>query len=176
MVWLEQGDDWRGSQRDWFHHVSQGTATLPIPFEWFMALEQPGVNLFGAGELVSAPDYLARLGFIPGEISRFNQSGLPVGFAVDYGVTSPVDGRRYNAIGFTCAACHTGQMTYRGTSIRYDGGPAMTDITEFTIVLFLAMFETRYSEVRFDRFAARVLGERNTGANRRDLKKPSRPT
>jgi len=171
VVWLEQGDDWRGESRDWFHHVSQGTATLPIPFEWFMALEQPGVNLFGAGKLVSSPDYLARLGFIPDEVNRFNQSGLPVGFAVDYNVTSPVDGRRYNAIGFTCAACHTGQMTYQGTSIRYDGGPAVTDITQFTIVLFLAMSETRYSEVRFKRFAARVLGERNTEANRAELKK-----
>ncbi|NVK43463.1 MAG: hypothetical protein HWE39_19640 [Oceanospirillaceae bacterium] len=171
VVWLEQGDDWTGANRDWFHHVSQGTATLPIPFEWFMALEQPGINLFGAGKLVSSPDYLARLGFIPGEINRFNQSGLPVGFAVDYNVTSPVDGRQYNAIGFTCAACHTGQMTYQGTSIRYDGGPAVTDITEFTIVLFLAMSETRYSDVRFNRFAARVLGERNTEANRTALKK-----
>ncbi|GGO78263.1 hypothetical protein GCM10011348_09770 [Marinobacterium nitratireducens] len=171
VVWLEQGEDWEGEARNWFHHVSQGTATLPIPFEWFMALEQPGVNLFGAGELVSSPDYLARLGFIPGKINRFNQSGLPVGFAVDYNVTSPVDGRQYNAIGFTCAACHTGQMTYQGTSIRYDGGPAVTDITEFTIVLFLAMFETRYSDVRFNRFAARVLGEQNTKANRKALKK-----
>ncbi|ANG61334.1 hypothetical protein A8C75_01880 [Marinobacterium aestuarii] len=171
VVWLDQGPAWNSESRDWYHHASQGTSTLPIPFEWFMALEQPGINPFGEGKLVTDPDYLGRLGFIQSDISRFNQSGLPVGFAVDYGVTSPVDGRRYNAIGFTCAACHTGQMTYQGTAIRYDGGPAMTDITRLTNVLFLAMFENNYSTLRFNRFAARVLGERNTDANRKQLKK-----
>jgi hypothetical protein len=171
VVWLDQGESWNTDNRDWFHHASQGTATLPIPFEWFMALEQPGINLFGAGERVTDPDYLTRLGYIQSDVSRFNQSGLPVGFAVDYDVTSPVDGRRYNAIGFTCAACHTGQMTYQGTSIRYDGGPAMTDVTRLTNVLFLAMFENNYSTVRFNRFAARVLGDRNTAVNRTQLKK-----
>ncbi|UTW10494.1 di-heme-cytochrome C peroxidase [Marinobacterium rhizophilum] len=171
VVWLDQGPAWNSDSRDWYHHASQGTSTLPIPFEWFMALEQPGINPFGEGKLVSDPAYLGRVGFIQSDISRFNQSGLPVGFAVDYGVTSPVDGRQYNAIGFTCAACHTGQMTYQGTSIRYDGGPAMTDITRLTNVLFLAMFENNYSKLRFNRFAARVLGDRNTAANRTQLKK-----
>ncbi len=171
VVWLDQGETWTAENRDWYHHASQGTATLPIPFEWFMALEQPGINPFGEGKRVTDPDYMARIGFIQSDISRFNQSGLPVGFAVDYNVTSPVDGRSYNAIGFTCAACHTGQMTYQGTSIRYDGGPAMTDITRLTNVLFLAMFENNYSKVRFRRFAARVLGDRNTASNRTALKK-----
>jgi hypothetical protein len=62
-------------------------------------------------------------------------------------------------------------MTYQGTAIRYDGGPAMTDITRLTNVLFLAMFENNYSKIRFNRFAARVLGERNSASNRRQLKK-----
>ena len=28
-------------QSEWFHHVSKGTATLPIPYRWLVALEQP---------------------------------------------------------------------------------------------------------------------------------------
>lgn len=169
QVWLEQ--NWSEQQRQWFHHTSQGTATIPLPYEWFAALEQPGLNLFGAPKMLLDADFMRQLGFIPGEINRFNQAGLPVGFSVDYGATHPVTGETYNAIGFTCAACHTGQMTYNGTAIRYDGGPAMTDLPQLTSVLFLSMLETRYSKRRFDRFAERVLGERNTAQNRKALKK-----
>ena len=38
-VWLDQG--WSKKESHWFHHVSQGTATFPIPYELFMELEQP---------------------------------------------------------------------------------------------------------------------------------------
>ena len=29
---------------DWFHHASQGTATIPIPYAWLVALEAPKSN------------------------------------------------------------------------------------------------------------------------------------
>lgn len=171
VIWLDQ--NWTEDQRQWFHHASQGTATLPISYEWFAALERPGVTIFSEPEMVLDPAFMAQLGFIPGDITEYNQAGLPVGLAVSY--NTPVDlnqpnGETYNAIGFTCAACHTGQMTYQGTSIRYDGGPAMTNLTVLTEVLFLSMVETYYSQLRFDRFAERILGERNTAENRKQLK------
>lgn len=173
VVWLEQ--NWTSEQQQWFHNTSQGTETIPIPYEWFMALEQPdtcwGLNPFCKPKLLADSDYLALLGFIPGEVSRYNQAGLPVGFSVEYGVTTQSMDKPVNLIGFTCAACHTGQMTYKGTAIRYDGGPAMTNLTAFTSKQFLSMFETKYSPRHFKRFAARVLGEENTEKNRQALKK-----
>ena len=39
--WLDQ--NWSIEDRHWFHHASQGTATFPVPYDWFMALEQPGI-------------------------------------------------------------------------------------------------------------------------------------
>jgi hypothetical protein len=168
-VWLEQG--WTEEQRQWFHHANQGTWTFFIPFEWFMALEQPGVKLFGEPGLISDTDYLLRLGFIPGEAGAHNNAGLPVGFAVDYGVTDPLTGRTFNSVGLTCAACHTGQMTYRGTSIRYDGGPAMINPNKLMEILFRSMLETQYNRRQFNRFAARLLGGGNTEAARAELKK-----
>ena len=42
--WLDQ--NWSEADRFWSHHASQGTATFPIPYDWFMALEQPGLSLF----------------------------------------------------------------------------------------------------------------------------------
>ncbi len=61
--WLDQ--NWSEADRFWTHHASQGTATLPIPYDWFMALEQPGLSLFSAPGLLSDSAYLARIGFIP---------------------------------------------------------------------------------------------------------------
>jgi hypothetical protein len=169
VVWLEQ--NWSQEQRQWFHHANQGTWTFFIPLEWFMALEQPGWKLFGAPGLISDTDYLAKLGFIPGELHKDNKLGLPVGFAVDYAVKNPASGKTFNSIGLTCAACHTGQMNYQGTSIRYDGGPAMINPNKLMSILFLSMFETQYNKRQFNRFADRILGENHTDEQKSELRK-----
>jgi hypothetical protein len=62
-VWLDQ--NWTTEDRHWFHHASQGTATFPVPYDWFMALEQPGIHLFTAPGLLSDSAYLERFGFLP---------------------------------------------------------------------------------------------------------------
>ena len=169
QVWLDQ--NWNPQQRQWFHNTTQGTATIPVPYEWFAALERPGITIFGEPEMLLDNEYLSRLGFIPGEINTYNPVGMPVGFSVDFDAKDPFTGERFNAIGLTCAACHTGQMRYNDVAIRYDGGPAMTDLTKLTGILFMSMLETRYSTLRFNRFAERVLGEQNTESNRKALKK-----
>ena len=61
--WLDQ--DWSTQDRHWFHHASQGTATFPVPYAWFLALEQPGIHLFTKPGLLSDSTYLERFGFLP---------------------------------------------------------------------------------------------------------------
>jgi mono/diheme cytochrome c family protein len=61
--WLDQ--NWSTDDRHWFHHASQGTATFPVPYTWFVALEQPGIHLITRPGLLSDSDYLERFGFIP---------------------------------------------------------------------------------------------------------------
>ena len=41
--WLDQ--NWSTEDRHWFHHASQGTATFPVPYAWFVALFMIGVAL-----------------------------------------------------------------------------------------------------------------------------------
>jgi hypothetical protein len=62
-VWLDQ--NWSTEDRHWFHHASQGTATFPVPYDWFVALEQPGLHLVTRPGLLSDSDYLVRFGFLP---------------------------------------------------------------------------------------------------------------
>jgi hypothetical protein len=42
VEWLDQ--HWSSEQREWFHHADQGTQTFGIPYEWFIALEQPSLS------------------------------------------------------------------------------------------------------------------------------------
>lgn len=157
-VWLDQG--WGDTERAWFHHVSQGTDTIPIPYDWFVAMEQPVPSLGSAG-LFSDPAYLDRFGFIPSPRSETNPGGLPVGFARTAAV-DPTNGANFDQLGFTCAACHTGRFDYADTRVLVDGGPAMTDINSFRKALGFALGKTLIDPLRFQRFAARVLGPGRT--------------
>jgi len=178
VVWLEQG--WNPELRTEFHHKTQGTMTIPIRYEWFAALEQPRNPLFGlklfaplsTPRLFTEATYLTRFGFIASPVSAHNQAGLPIGFAVDYGTTNPaIAPGTFNALGLTCAACHTGHLRHNGVEIRYDGGPAMTDLTLFTKSLAASLLETYLDRDTFERFSDRVLGVESTEAKREELRK-----
>ena len=198
--WLEQ--NWSLKDRHWFHHASQGTATFPVPYAWFVALEQPRLHLFSRPGMMKDSAYLERFGFIPSPQSvqtdtttlrRFgyanvyettqvsdwstrwtaaeNVDGLPVGFARMTGVADPATGRREeDKIGLTCAACHTGQIHYKGVDVRFDGGPAMTDLKKLELSTGLSIAYTLYVPFRFQRFADRVLGPEASKADRDALK------
>ena len=153
-LWLDQG--WDDRERAAYHHVSQGTDTLPLPYSWFVALERPVPSLRSPG-LFSDPDYLDRYGFIPSPKGPSNPGGLPIGFARTMAI-DPTNGKPFDQLGFTCAACHTGRLDYRGTAIYIDGGPALTDVGRFRNALGFALGLTAISPPRFLRFAERVLG------------------
>ena len=61
--WLDQ--NWSIEDRHWFHHASQGTMTFPVPYDWFVALEQPGIHLITRPGLFKDGAYLERFGFLP---------------------------------------------------------------------------------------------------------------
>jgi hypothetical protein len=161
-VWLDQ--NWTPNQRDWYHNADQGTQTFGIPYEWFIALEQPAPSITAPG-LLSDPKYLDRYGFISSNTNS-GKTELPIGFA--HGGTmhnpdgtpwrNPQTGVEQTGVGLTCAACHTGRFTYKNTSVLIDGGPALLNLADFQKGAVLSLLYTRYMPFRFDRFADRVLG------------------
>jgi hypothetical protein len=170
--WLDQ--NWK-DEREWVHHADQGTATFHIPYEWFMALEQPELSLTTVKRL-SDPAYLDRFGFIPDATDP--KLGLPIGMArgkamVD-ATAQPWKNPRapyidMTRIGLTCAACHTGRFTYQGTELLVDGGPALTDLGKFRTALGLSLAFTRFVPFRFDRFAEKVIGANPSEAEKTRL-------
>jgi hypothetical protein len=163
-VWLDQG--WTPQEQHWFHHADQGTQTLNIPYEWFIALEQPRIGLIADVGRLSDTAYLDRFGFIPGA-TRGGENQLPVGFARGKPMRTP-DGKLWlnprtgqptTGLGFTCVACHTGRLTRGQTTVLVNGGPALTDLGKFRQALFVSILFTKYVPGRFDRFAKNVLGD-----------------
>jgi hypothetical protein len=163
-VWLDQ--NWSEKDRQWYHHADQGTLTFGMPYEWFVALEQPKLS-FGAIGLFSDPTYLDKYGFIPSTTEcNNNERPLPVGFACGRPTPdlegkpwrNPQTKKDYTSIGLTCAACHTGRFTYLQTTVLIDGGSGLLDLGQLRQGLGLSVLFTRKLPFRFGRFADRVLG------------------
>jgi hypothetical protein len=177
-VWLPQ--NWTSEQRNWFHHADQGTRTFGIPYEWFVALEQPALSVGDPG-LLSDPIYLDRYGFIPDTGS--GKPELPIGFAHG-GPLKNSDGTPdlnpqtrvpMTSLGLTCSACHTGRLTFQNTTILIDGGPALTNLALFQKGVALSLLYTKYVPFRFDRFANRVLGPGASDQAKSELRKQFDP-
>lgn len=164
---LEQ--NWPLELSQQFHATSQGTRTIPIPLSWLLALEAPhrslvAVPFLRAGRFTD-DDYILRFGFIKDGQNPYNPHNLPVGFATTPGQNLPGVTSSTEAVGFTCAACHTGQLTYGGRRYIVDGGPAPTDLGQLVKALGAALGQTAVSAKlpffngRFERFATTVLGD-----------------
>ncbi|MBI2689030.1 MAG: hypothetical protein HYX27_22230 [Acidobacteria bacterium] len=162
-ILLEQ--NWTAEQRAAFHHTAQGTRL--VPWAWFKALEQPCLSLSGCDPL-SNPNYLLRFGFIP---STESPDGLPVGFAIQEKFHDPISNSTYPVVGFTCAACHTGELFYGDYAIRIEGGPGLSDLGTFQKALGLSLAFTDFFPGRYGRFEKRVLGENATAEVKAVLKK-----
>ena len=145
IKYLEQG--WKPAQSLWFYTTSQGSDLLP--YDLFMEVEQIGkTDLFRDNKNIN------RYRYLPQNITPSNPDGLPVGLVKDN-----FQGRDY--LGYSCAACHTGQVNYKGTGMRIDGGPAGADFDTFIRDLAAAMRATESNIDVRDRFIKRVLARGN---------------
>ncbi|WP_213806716.1 di-heme-cytochrome C peroxidase [Granulicella sp. dw_53] len=162
---------WSGSQRQTFYHTPQGTEVMP--YKWFLALEQPGIKVFGTVPMFAETSYMARFGFLPNGVDAGNPDGLPVGFA-KASIVDPHTGVALDVVGFTCAACHTGQVEYRGKGVRIDGGSAAADLSAFQNEVAYAVGFTDKIPFRFGRFAKRVLGEDASSEEKKRLREQLR--
>lgn len=141
--WRFLDQHWDAATRERFWFTSQGSRL--IPYRWFLALEQ-------ADELKTfrSDAHMEALRFIPAPRTARNPDALPVGFVKDEG-----DG---DWAGLTCAACHTAQIDYKGTSLIIDGGPAMGNIDRLFVELAAALRMTAADPAKLRRFADKVIG------------------
>ena len=146
-IYLDQG--WSQADREMFYQISQGSRALS--YDIFLALE-----VAGGRELFRSDENSERYGLIPQAVNqRTNPDGLPIGIAK----SAIAEGRWAGPpqVGVTCAACHTGQLTYSGKRIRIDGGHGNTfDFMAYIGGLDDALQSTLSDPAKFDRLAARL--------------------
>ncbi|MDN3220735.1 di-heme-cytochrome C peroxidase [Pseudomonas nunensis] len=155
--YLEQ---WSAADRQTYYFTPQGTQVKGLRYEWFEALELPFSQ-----QRFAAPEYLARFGFLidPAQKATPNNPGnLPVGFARHQN-----PGSQEQFLDITCAACHTGELRFKGQAVRIDGGTAQHVLPSsvptlrggsFGQALVASLVSTYYNPWKFERFARNVLG------------------
>lgn len=144
-VYLNQG--WSASDSLWFYNITQGSGLLP--YDFYLNLE-----LKDSDTLIRDNSVIDKYRYLPQKPTFFNPDGLAVGFAKE-----TYQGKDY--MGFTCAACHTGQVNYQGKAIRIDGAPTMANMVEYLHQLEWAMEETLTNEAKNKRFVEGVLALNN---------------
>ncbi len=155
-------DQWTPEARQTYYYTPQGTEVKGLRYEWFTALELP----FSEAKF-AAPDYLARFGFLTEpnqQPTALNPGNLPVGFA-----RHVEDETGAQLLDISCAACHTGELRFKGQSVRIDGGAALHSLAStvptlkggsFGQALGMSLAFTYYNPIKFTRFAKTVLGDK----------------
>ncbi len=146
---------WCDKQRQTYYRTPQGTEFFGLQYDWISSLEKP----VGKDPLITR-EYMQQLGFIydPASTPNENNPGdLPIGLTWHYNPETNA-----KMLDVSCAACHSAQITYRGTAVVIDGGPGghalpSLDPTQFIANSVVSLTTTYINPFKFNRFAKKVL-------------------
>ncbi|MFM2044987.1 MAG: hypothetical protein RLY86_3563 [Pseudomonadota bacterium] len=161
---------WQEGDRNLYYHTPQGTVVMP--YRWFLAMKRPDGGRF------ADMDWLRGMGFLTDGVvpTPDNPDGLPVGFAKFTFDGFGPQPQPLEMLGFTCSACHTGQINYNGKGIRIDGGAGMVNLNVLQDAVGLGLVLTWYLPWRWSAFEKEVLGpEAGNEATRKALKAAYQP-
>ncbi|HTM50215.1 MAG TPA: di-heme-cytochrome C peroxidase [Bryobacteraceae bacterium] len=113
---------WSDAERAEYYHLSEGSELLPYAVLANVISTKTGKPFL---------EGMARFGFLPDSVGPSNPHGMPVGLTAAPSRSSLNQG--LEMVGFNCAACHTGQLTYRGSVLRIDGAPALINLQGYQI-------------------------------------------
>jgi len=151
--YLDQG--WDANDSLWFYNTTQGSGLMP--YDFFLVLRQADSD-----ELFRSNKNIDKFRYLPQKKTFFNEHALPVGFVKD-----TYQGKDY--IGYTCAACHTGQVNYKGKAIRIDGAPAMGDMVGFLTELEKSL-NAAQKGMKGETFVRNVIALNNDYSSAKEVK------
>ncbi len=138
-----------------YHFTDQGTRLIPAA--WLDALKDAN------GKRLMDPEVLSRLGFLYDGVKddEKNPFGWPIGFTI----SDPKTTGGIPIAGLSCAACHTGQIEYKGAAVHIEGGQSMIDLAGFAenilgAVAALARDKPRIAQFRDDAVKAGYPADR----------------
>ncbi len=146
---------WCDHQRQHYYRTPQGTEFFGLQYDWISNLERP----VGKKPLVTRK-YMQQLGYIYDPAKTPNENNpydLPVGLTWHYNPET-----KAKMLDVSCAACHSAQITFRGTAMVIDGGPGghalpSLEPTQFIANSIVSLSTTYLNPLKFNRFAKKVL-------------------
>jgi hypothetical protein len=149
--------NWSAEESLAFYFTPQGSQL--IPYDWFLALEQPGASTTPFRDAQNILKYR----YLPQNADTWNPDGLPVGF-----VGETADNVKW--LGMTCAACHTAELHVNKVAYRIDGAPTQANVQALISDMIVAIKNSLADSAKFDRFASKVLAGNNNSGGQSDLK------
>ncbi len=148
VIFLDQA--WSQEDREWYYNFSQGSAVLS--YDLFLNIEAADSEALFRNALTTPA-----FGLLPGTVNPSNPDGLPIGLSKTTVATSIKGWPAGDYVGITCAACHNGQLTYKGRSVRIEGGITNTFNMQATVgAANEALLKHLTDAAKFDRLAARL--------------------
>jgi mono/diheme cytochrome c family protein len=120
VVWSQNG--WSGAERAEYHHLAEGSELIPYALLANVVSVKTGKPFL---------ENMERFGFIPDAASAANPHGLPIGVTTVHSRDKSHTG--LEMAGFNCAACHVGEVTYRGKKLLIDGAPSLIDLQSYQV-------------------------------------------
>lgn len=113
---------WTGPERAEYYHLAEGSELVPYAVLAHLVSVKTGKPFL---------QQMERFGFVPDPPGAANPHGLPVGITVASSRNTASAGLQM--AGFNCAACHVGEITYRGKHLRIDGAPSLINLQAYQI-------------------------------------------
>jgi len=113
---------WTQPERDLYYHLAEGSELMPYPLL---------ANLKSINTGKPFLQDIERFGFLPDPAGPANPEGLPIGMTISHSRNAVSIGMQ--VVGFNCAACHVGELTYQGKHVRIDGAPSLVNLQAYQI-------------------------------------------
>jgi RoxA-like, cytochrome c-like len=113
---------WSQPERDEYYHLAEGSELMPYALLANLKSVKTGKPFIRN---------LERFGFLPDHAGPNNPYNLPVGVTVSRSRNAGSVG--IEIVGFNCAACHVGEITYRGRRLRIDGAPSLVNLQAYQL-------------------------------------------
>jgi mono/diheme cytochrome c family protein len=118
--WSQNG--WSGDERAEYHHLAEGSELMPYALLSNVVSVKTGKPFL---------ENMERFGFLPDAAGAQNPRGLPIGLTTVHSRDKNHIG--LEMVGFNCAACHVGEVSYQGKWLRIDGAPSLVDLQSYQV-------------------------------------------
>jgi mono/diheme cytochrome c family protein len=119
-VWSQNG--WSDAERAEYHHLPEGSELVPYVLIANVVSSKTGKPFL---------ENMDRFGFVPDAAGAANPHGLPIGVTTVHSRDKSHAG--LEMVGFNCAACHVGELSYRGKKLLIDGAPSLVNLQSYQV-------------------------------------------